>query len=458
MTQKYENYRMLIVSRDAREILLRPGDMGFELPRIVIPADQRIAAGVVNGVKEQLQLCIVALYEIFPQSPVDGCGDYYHAAVPHSDFPDVLEGMVWMPVRSVIAESFLQRKDALAVEALWSKWQATKDNCQSEPFVRPEWFSEVTDWVARALQSHFLFLTGSFRQLNASSTFSLIEFDTNRRPVWFKAVGDPNTREFAVTLVLANICPEYLPTIIASKPAWRAWLTEEAAGTSLAAANCARPWQMAAEALAGLQLLMRYQTQLLCESGVRDLRSRQLVVQVPHFFECMEACRLANDQPEEQQFQTTDFSTLRDAVFETLSALGEFDVPDTIGHMDLNPQNIFCSESGGVFLDWAESFIGCPFFSFEYLQQHFRRTPFADSLSEADLRKAYFGRWHDTLSPQDIHAVMQLVPLAALFSYATTLSSGASSDGLPSPAQRRYLLRLLRKMDRMTRPTKEVCA
>jgi Phosphotransferase enzyme family len=458
MTQKCENWRVLIVSRDRRDILLKPGDMGFELPRIVIPANQRIAAGIVSGVKDQLQLRIVALYEIFPQSPGDGRGDYYHAAVWHTDFPSSFGGMVWTPVRSVIAESLAQRKDALAVEALWSKWQATKDDCQSEPFAGPDWFSEVTDWVASSLESHSLFLTGSFRQLNASSTFSLIEFDTNRRPVWFKAVGHPNTREFIVTLALANICHEYLPTVIASNPAWRAWLTEEASGISLAAASCARPWQKAAEALARLQLLTRSQPQLLCESGVHDLRLRQLVERVPHFFECMEGCRLATDRPEEQQPQTTDLATLRDKVFETLSALDEFDVPDTIGHMDLNPQNIFCSGSGSVFLDWAESFIGCPFFSFEYLLQHFRRTPFADSLSEAGLRKAYFGCWRDALSPQDIHAVMQLVPLAALFSYAATLSSGTSSDSIPSPALRLYLLRLLRKMNRMTRPTKEVLA
>ncbi len=458
MTEKCENWRVLVVSRDGRDILLRPGDTSFELPRIVIPADQRIAAGIVSGVKEQLQLRVVALYEIFPQSPAHACGDYYHAAVSPDDLRGVPAGMVWMPLRSVITESRVQQKDALAVEALWSKWQARNDDRQSEPFALPDWFSEVTDWVAGSLQSHSLFLTGSFRQLNASSTFSLIEFDTNRRPVWFKAVGDPNTREFAVTVALANICPEYLPMIIASKPAWRAWLSESAAGTSLAA-SCARPWQTAAIALARLQLLTRSQTQLLCESEVRDLRSRQLVVQVPRFFERIEACCLANDdRSEEQQLQTMDLSTLPDKVFETLSALEEFGIPNTIGHMDLNPQNIFCSESGGVFLDWAESFIGCPFFSFEYLLQHFRRTPFADSLSEADLRMAYFGCWHDALSPQDIRAVMQLVPLAALFSYAATLSSSTSPDSIPSPAQRRYVLRLLRKMNRMTRPTKEVCA
>lgn len=458
MTQQSENWRVLVVSRDATKILLKPGVTGFELPRIAIPVNQRIAAGIVSGVQEHLGTPVVALYEIFPHGQEKPCGDYYHAAVSHSASLDAPGGMLWTPIRSAVAESFGQGQDAVAVETLWSKWQAPASDCQSEPFARPGWFSDVTDWIAGLLESHSLFLTGAFRQLNASSTFSLIQFDTNRRPVWFKAVGEPNTREFAVTLALASICPDCLPKIIGSKPEWRAWLTEEATGTSLAAAECAKPWQLAAEALALFQPLARPRKQLLYEAGVRDLRSRQLLELVPTFFESMQACQLTNDLPPEELFSTSEFSTLRDMVLDTLTALAELDIPDTIGHMDLNPQNIFCSESRSIFLDWAESFIGCPFFSFEYLLQHFRRTRFADPLSETELRDVYCAGWRDVLPPQHVQAGMQLVPLAALFSYAAALRSDTFSHGLPPPAQRRYFLRLLRKMKRMARRAKEVCA
>jgi hypothetical protein len=458
MTPQSENWRVLVVNRDGTEILLKQGDTGFELPRIKIPTAQRIAAGIVSGAEEELGLRVIGLYQVFPQNHAVGCGDYYHAAVAQSAFPDAPGGMVWTPIRSAIAESFLQGQDAVAIKALWSQWQAEANNCRSEPFSRPGWFSEVTDWIARSLASHSLFLTGSFRQLNASSTFSLIQFDTNRRPVWFKAVGEPNTREFAVTLALAKICPDYLPKIIAGEPAWRAWLTEEAAGTSLAAANCATPWQSAAEGLALLQLLAQSRKHQLCEAAARDLRSRQLLELVPKFFEWIQTSQLANDRPLNDEFQTTDLSTLQDTVTDTLMALEELDIPDTIGHMDLNPQNIFCSESGSIFLDWAESFIGCPLFSFEYLLQHFRRTQFADPLSEAELRNVYYESWRDVLPPRRVRAGMQLIPLAALFSYAVTLSSGISSHSLPPPAQRRYFLRLLRKMKRMASPGMEVCA
>jgi hypothetical protein len=455
MIQKSETWHLLIFSRDRKEILVKSPGLEFQLPRITIPAGQRIAAGIVSGVAKQLGLRVVALYEVFPRAHTDGCGDYYHAAVSHSA-QNAPCGMRWLPVHSISASHF-QGEDALAFEALWSKLQKTTNHCPSEPFAGLDWFAEVSDWISSLLQTHSMFLTGAFRQFNASSTFSLIQFETNRRPVWFKAVGQPNIREYAVTLALANLCPRYLPKIIASNPSWHAWLSEEAAGTSLAMTTCANPWQSAAESLANLQFLAHSQENLLCKSGVRNLRASQLLARVPQFFAYMTACRLEAGHSAEEELHKMDLSALHDALSGALTELDGLGIPDTIGHMDLNPQNIFCSGSGTIFLDWAESFVGCPFFSFEYLLQHFRRTHFADCLTEAQLREAYLGRWRNLLSTEVIQDALPLMPLTALFSHAVTLCSDIFPRHLPSPAQRRYLFQLLRRMNRMPRTAKEVC-
>ena len=63
--------------------------------------------------------------------------------------------------------------------------------------------------------------------------FSLIRFETNREPVWFKAVGKPNIREWAVTLALAGLCPDCVPQ---SWPVQRRW------NASLALQAPANPW------------------------------------------------------------------------------------------------------------------------------------------------------------------------------------------------------------------------
>lgn len=458
MTPNFENWTLLIVNSDASEILVKSDGKEFELARITLPANQRIAASIVDEAQKQFGLRIIALYEIFPHGHSETQRDCYHAAVAHSFPAGIPCGMFWTPIRPLLHGTGFRTEDTLAMETLWSKWNETASDRQAEPFVRSDWFAEVTDWIQRSLETHSMFLTGPFRQFNASATFSLIRFETNRTPVWFKAVGHPNIREFSVTLALANLCPTQLPKILASNRNWNAWLAEDASGISLAAATSAEPWKSAADNLALLQLLTVSQEQLLCESRVRDLRSGQLLELVPQFFECMARFQLADRESDEEQPQTADLPALREAVVGTLVALKDLHIPDTVGHMDLNPQNIFCSGSGSVFLDWADSFLGCPFFSFEYLLQHFRRTTFADSVSESQLRDSYFGRWRGLLSAQDFPSAMPIIPLSALFSYAATLCCDLHPNHLPPPAQRGYLLQLVRKMDRMSHRASEVHA
>jgi len=57
-------------------------------------------------------------------------------------------------------------------------------------------------------------LTGKFRQLNASPTFSLIRLETNGVALWFKATGKPNEHELAIALSLARLFPRYVPRVL----------------------------------------------------------------------------------------------------------------------------------------------------------------------------------------------------------------------------------------------------
>ena len=122
--------------------------------------------------------------------------------------------------------------------------------------------------------------------------------------------------------------------------------------------------------------------------------------------------------------------------------------------MDLNPRNIVSSTQGCVFLDWAESFTGCPFFSFEYLLQQFRQIfPLQVSL-ETHLREAYVTPWRVLISPADLTRLLACLPLAALFGYATTLWRDLDARPVATAAQRAYLLRLVWKMRRLSRERK----
>ena len=454
----FEPYRLLIFRRDAEEILLRPEGALFALPQIDIPGSERIAANVNSAVKRELGLDVVSLYEVFPENPKQS-GVFYYAAVSVRPREDIPAGMYWTSVGSLTADSFSRRDEFAAIATFRSGLNAPKNGLMTEPFLKPNWFVEIAAWVARSLRPSGLRLSGSFQQLNASPTFSLIRFETDGEPVWFKAVGEPNTREFHVTIALARICPEYLPKVLADNGEWNAWLAEEASGISLSSGADFRRWESAAESLAHLQILALPNVAEISSAGARDLRPKHLLSRVVPFCEFIAGRTAGADSQATPQLRNLNWRQLGAAIEDALTELERLDLPETLGHMDLNPQNIFDSAHGCIFLDWAEAFTGCPFFSFEYLLQHFRRFFPGETSLEARFRNAYVRRWQPFISHRHLETALTFSSLAALFAYASTLwvSLSMRRDSMAVP-QETYLLRLARKMSRMTAQEQRVRA
>src|SRR5262249_44162298 len=98
------------------------------------------------------------------------------------------------------------------------------------PFAEFGAFRRISGWVETELNRHAMRWEGKFSQFNATPSFSLIRFPTNRGAAWFKAVGEPNLREFPVAQLLGERFPFHVPELLAAKPEWNAWLTAESKG------------------------------------------------------------------------------------------------------------------------------------------------------------------------------------------------------------------------------------
>jgi hypothetical protein len=446
---------LLLFRSTAEEVLLRSEHGRLQLPEMGLPANERIAASLNRTVRRELGPEVISLYEVpsaDPQSPEI----FYHAAVSARPDNDIPPGTCWMGVDSLTPDSFRRSADFQALLRFQSDLTAMEHGGQPEPFRNPNWFLRVTAWVSKALRPCGLRLSGAFQQFNASATFSLIRFETDGRPVWFKAVGEPNTREFRLTLVLSRKCAEYLPKMLAYNIAWNAWLTEEAAGIPLSPQAEVGHWESAAESLARLQIMALPHAEELSAAGARNLSPSQLLSRVAPF--CAFIARSAErcDSIGGEQLRKGHPVELGLAIEGALRQLDRLHLPETLGHMDLNPQNIFCKGDACVFLDWAEGFTGCPFFAFEYLVQHFRRCFQANPFLEVQLRNRYLRSFQPLLSKRDLNNVLTFCPLAALFAYASTLSSSLLERGSMTAAEETYLLGLARKMYRMTAREKGV--
>jgi hypothetical protein len=440
-----ETWRLVIIGDSGAKILITCDQAEYTLPQVQIPARRRIAENINRVVEREFGLRIISLDEIVLPDPGLTGHALYHAAASIEPDQKPRGGTDWVFTRA-LAATLSRGVDFAAVEAFLSKLEITGGHGATQPFLKLDWFTKSKKWIERRLRPHSLHLTGQFRQLNASSTFSLIRFETNREPVWFKAVGEPNVRECAVTLTLARMCPDYLPSILASKPAWNAWLSLQAAGEALVANADIDRWKTAASSLASLQIRSMGGSEKLLKAGAHDLRTSRLLTLVEPFFE------FARDSTGRSPLQSSgnltllEVSDLKEVVRAVLDELAGFHLADSVGHIDLNPGNIFCTSDRAIFFDWAEGFVGNPLFSFEYLVQHFRRTAVREPSTEEQFRNAYLEPWRDHVPPTDLRRILSLSPVAALFGYAATVWSAGQTSPAWTARWERYLLRLVRKM------------
>ena len=271
-----ETWAVLVVSRDGQQILVRTEEENLSLPQIAIPAHERVAANLNRVLQQDLGMPVVSLYPILPTDSERSARFPYHAATVLSPKCDLPQGTAWKFIPDLSPHSFPCEEDFSAIHAFRTGLERKDTTREKEPFLKPDWFWAVTRWIEDARRSHGRRLTRPFEQFNADSIFSLIRFESNRAPVWFKAVGEANSREFPITLALAQLCPARLPKILASNPEWNAWLAEEASGVCLSARPDQRLWEDVAASLAHLQILSIPVTDVLRTAGARDLAGAPL--------------------------------------------------------------------------------------------------------------------------------------------------------------------------------------
>jgi hypothetical protein len=316
------------------------------------------------------------------------------------------------------------------------------------PFSQCGSFERISAWVEEQLRPLGIRLESNFRQLQATASFALIRFDTDRGAVWFKAVGDPNLREYSITGSLTTRLPQYVPELLAAKADWNAWLTAEAQGQGLFESSDPATWCRAAEFLAKLQIASIQHTTDLLAAGAHDVRAHKLLNMVSPFFAVMQEIMQAQTKTTVPKLTKQEICSVAELVTETLHKFAEAGIPNTLNHLDLNPCNVIVSASGCTFLDWAEAAVGNPLFSLEYLRQEFLKVFPGQSESQRDFVNAYVNRCKPILADTITADLMQLVPLAAAFVFAASALPWDDPKVCRRPELSAFLRSLVRHMQR----------
>ena len=445
--QETEVWRLFILRRNASELLVIKSEAGFDLPCVETPTHGRIALALNAQVRALWNLDVYSLYPV-PAATSGHASSRYHVVEALQYEAVIPRTGQWLPICSVTADHFVEYQDFEAIETWTISPGRRYPHGRYAPFEKPGWFFDVRDWVQDAIRPFQLKLTGTFQQFNASSSFSLIRFETDAGAVWFKAVGHPNEREFPLTVLLSNHLSTFTPRVLATELQWNAWLTSEVPGLRLTNTQGLAAWKNAARDLARMQIASIDLIKPALSGDLRNVRIAALLAQVEPFFECLSDLmdRQTTDNP--ARLSIEDLAQLKADTNDALLELQQEGVPDSLGHLDLHPENIIALPGRTVFLDWAEGSVGHPFFSLAYLLEHFRASSTWSDEAQACLTNEYAAVWESSYSIKNLDALLRVSTFLAVFAHAVSGSAWGDLRKLEQPPIAGYYRSLARHMKR----------
>ncbi|AXC15554.1 hypothetical protein ACPOL_6320 [Acidisarcina polymorpha] len=318
-------------------------------------------------------------------------------------------------------------------------------------FMSVGWLGEVQRWITdsgHALSSDF---SNDVLQLNAGGGFALARVGTtNGSAFWLKAVGPPNEHEFGITKALAECLPSYLPSIVAMRDEWNAWITEDA-GHPLSETFTLPSVRRVVATLANLQIDSIEHRDALRAAGCIDISIPVLKAHLREIREYLEETMARQTSRKVAPLGTFRLRELEQILREACSRMQELCIPDALLHNDINAGNILLSDSRCFFIDWAEGQIGNPFLTFQHIcAQILREVQDADTWLPA-VKRSYREPWLTCLSESQIEQAYALMPILAIASYLYGRGSWLCSSDRDNPHFQAHARSLARYIDRAAR-------
>jgi Phosphotransferase enzyme family len=442
-----EVWRLILTRRAAREILLATDGAGWTLPEVEVRPGQRLADQVTGGVRQAWGIETCCLFvPALAAGAVPASSLKYFVLESTQQNENAPKDTGWFPSAVAVRESTLSAHDRIAVRSAFEELEGYVAKHRRGPFGRPGWVRELFGWVGEQVVPLGLRPTGAFQQFNASPTFSLIRIETTGPAVWFKATGAPNAHELPITVTLARHFPDYVPALLGIHSPWNGWLSREAEGPTLDDTSEASAWTRTAKALADLQITALGKNADLLDSGCKEARLPKLIEHIDPFLARMAELMTAQEQQPPFALGDQEVRFVGEALKEACSTLRDLGLPDTLGHLDFNPENIVISPERCVFLDWAEGCVAHPFVTFEYLREHAgRRFPEGGGVQE-DITAAYLRPWQAFFSPDELARGLSVSPLVAVYVYAVGSGRWRSPEVFQTPKLAGYFRSLTRRM------------
>ena len=437
-------YRMILVTpEDRRPCVLEGIDGHHHLPRVRVMRGQRIAEQLQRAFRTHLGLSIFVID--FSSESRDGTC----CAIAQFLSPNMGTSL------SPLSWNALGSDDIAHEERSWV------EGVLSESFPRSVgsvgWIDEAKAW-AQSVVGEGIALSHDIDQFNAGLGFSLVRFQSeDGRAYWLKATGVPNVHEACITRLLRDLCGGYVPTVLAIREDWNAWLMPDDGPTLLPASDDAMPslsfLRKAAESMAVLQMKTCGSTSDLLRAGAFDQRLEALEYHLDDLFDYVESAMAQQTSTRVAPLDGARTGELRGMCASVVQRLRKLNLPDAIVHGDLNRGNILEQEDHCQFLDWAEAYVGCPLIAFHNLARLHNANCDARNGQESIqvLRSAYRDAWQSACDPSFIDQGYAYAPMLTILSALYGRGDWLHAPDRDAPHRQSYARCLARHMDRAAR-------
>jgi hypothetical protein len=431
-------YRVALIDSSAMKLLAESDVNGLHLPRVRIPKWTRPAEEINDAIRKQWRVTSILLTILQTTNDRPGCAV---AELISSSEAGTTNSLLLKDIEC-LNDLELNVQERASLNGL-----IAGDAAPSGPFSRRGWLKEAQEWIQSSIPNRDIELTGEFRQLNAGEAFALIRLSTkNGGAYWLKATGDPNKHEWAFSVELSRRFPEYLPSLIADREDWNAWVTEDA-GEPLGGTQDIELLLKATESLADLQTLSLGHVVELRAAGFMDRRLAVMQAHLPEMFVFLEEAMRRQTSTRVKPLERARLLEILSVVDHVCEKMQELRIPDCLVSGDINLDNILFDGTQIRFTDWAEGGIGNPFLTFEQLLQHvIREGEHLEWVSR--LREAYRRKWLALLRDHQIDCAFTLMPMLAVADTMFGRGDWLGSPRQDEPAFQSFARTLARCMDR----------
>jgi hypothetical protein len=434
------NYRLALILPQSRQLLATKVDETYMLPQVSIPRWERCAEQLTRLIGERWHIKSVVLDIItddrpdLPLVPIEvrsSTWDPSPEGFTRIDTDKISGGVLCSSERKVL-QSILAGEDS-----------------GRGPFSRIGWIEDVQAWVHEVTNACEITLTGETVQFNAGRGFCLIRLATaSGAGYWLKATGEPNTREFGITTFLAEVCPQYLPRVIAAREDWNAWLMEEH-GSSMLYSESLEDFRRAVHTMADLQKIFIGRSDTLFSVCCGDHRNETLHSRIAELIEYLDEAMVLQTSIKAPRLSSSRLKTLGTVLQHVCSLQQQLEIPDSLMHSDINLGSVLYDGSRYVFTDWCEANIGNPFITFEQMCVRAVRKSTEPELWARALRDEYKACWIDLLTERQIDQSLQLAPLLSILSALHERGNWLASPIRYDSQRLSYARSLARHIDRV---------